>query len=154
MQRLLLLPSTLSLSALNALECPSGYVQGGNGDLSWAYCFTFFNEESTWYDAERTCKEISNLNWQLGHSGQLASVDDDGVNNVIRLHGCGDSGIPGYPLGLWIGANRGITSDAWKWSDGLQFTWTRWTSGTFVNEIYHLKAFAIPLPFCTKNATL
>lgn len=132
MLRLLLLPLALSFSCLKGLECPRGYVQGGNGDPSWAYCFTFLNEASSWYDAESKCKDISNLNWQLGQTGQLASVDDDGVNNVIRLHGCGDSGIPGYSRGLWIGANTGITSDDWNWSDGLPFTWTQWSPGAFI----------------------
>lgn len=121
---------TLSFQSFSdALECPKGFIQGGNGDPSWAYCFTYFNENANWTDAEKRCEEIKDLRWEMNGPGHLASVDDDALNSVIEQHGCSDAGLAAYPHGVWIGGSRGIQSNKWGWVDGAPLSFTYWAKG-------------------------
>lgn len=115
-----MLPLTVALFCLaltNALQCPKGYVQGTD-DLEWAYCFTYFNEDASWQGADRRCNAITGIYNELDtQPGYLASIDDKGVNDVVQLHACNDSGVAGYPRGFWVGMSKGIKSGEWTWSD-------------------------------------
>lgn len=117
------------ISLCNALECPKGFIQGGIGGAIRTKCFMFFNENANWTKAQERCEQIRALRWQLGNPGQLASVRDDGVNSVVELHGCSDSGISAYRRGFWIGASRGLVSETWSWIDGAPFVFSLWSKG-------------------------
>ncbi|XP_036410787.1 ladderlectin-like [Megalops cyprinoides] len=100
--------SDLELSQRNA--CPPGW----SGFQS--RCFLFVDEEKEWIEAEKYCIRLG---------GNLASVHSSSEYRFLQALTAGHSF--NYPP-TWIGAFDAVKERQWQWSDGTEFSYTRWNA--------------------------
>ncbi|XP_053174058.1 galactose-specific lectin nattectin-like [Scomber japonicus] len=94
--------------------------------LGWSYfkgrCYTFYNVEKDWADAERTC---------TSHGGNLASIHSTAERNFIRklIHIRAKKDKT-----TWLGGYDKVKVGAWLWSDGSHFDFKGWGVGEPNND--------------------
>lgn len=105
----------LCVIALATAKCPIGAVQGPSGDD----CFLYKTELASWYQAEQAC---------IAHFGHLASVSDAFLNAFLPRFACSGGSTMGSAE-YWLGGSKGVASQDWTWSDGVEFSYANWAIG-------------------------
>ncbi|XP_073724610.1 galactose-specific lectin nattectin [Misgurnus anguillicaudatus] len=107
MRALVLLFLVFSVESAAAQDCPHGWTPFG------VQCYKFFSQSVNWARAEKNCQSVN---------ANLVSVHNTVEHNFL-LYVSADTRS-------WIGGHDGEIEGQWLWTDGSQFDFTTWCSGS------------------------